>query len=212
MADEKSGPEQRGAAQYIVMGRIGAPHGVKGWLKLISFTDPPDNLLAYRRFRISAPDAAGKVGYQFANKFVDKGADFGAPAADAVVSLPEIELDDSRPLGQGFIGHIKGCDVREEARLFTGMDLLVPRSELPVLDEGYYWHQLEGLRVINLADQYLGIVDHMLGTGANDVMVVRGNEESIDQQERLIPWVEDQVVQRVDLEAGYVRVDWEADF
>lgn len=166
------------------MGRIGAPYGIKGWVKLLSFADPPENLLEYRHFYI----------------------------ADASGNLQKIEIDESRPQGQGFVGHIKGCDVRELTRDYTGRDLLLPKLELPDLEEGFYWHELEGLRVVNLAGEELGTVDHLLATGANDVLVVRGNSSSIDQEERLLPWIEGQVVKEVDLDTGILRVDWEADW
>lgn len=165
------------------MGRIGAPYGIKGWVKLISFTDPVDNLLDYEHFWV-----------------VDGSA------------FRKIEIDEARPQGEGLVGHIKGCDIREDVRHYTGLDLLVPKDELPELDEGFYWHELEGLRVVNLAGEDLGVIDHLLATGANDVMVLRGDEASVDQQERLIPYVEEQVVKEVDLAARVMRVDWGRDW
>jgi 16S rRNA processing protein RimM len=168
------------------MGRIGAPYGIKGWVKLISFTDPVENLLDYEYF------------------WVVDGAD-GKP-------LKKIEIDEARPQGEGLVGHIKGCDVREETRLYTGLDLLVAKEELPELDEGFYWHELEGLRIVNLEGEDLGVLDHLLATGANDVMVVRGDEASIDREERLLPYVEEQVVKEVDLDARVMRVDWGKDW
>lgn len=179
-------PQPGWTATHVVMGRIGAPYGIKGWVKLISFTDPVDNLLEYTRFWI-APDGSE-------------------------TALREIEIDEARPQGEGLVAHIKGCDVREETRLYTGLDLLVPKTALPELDAGYYWHELEGLRVVNLAGEDLGVVDHLLATGANDVLVVRGDAVSVDQQERLLPYVEGQVVKEVDLDARSIRVDWGRDW
>jgi 16S rRNA processing protein RimM len=165
------------------MGRIGAPYGIKGWVKLISFTDPADNLLDYEHFWIAEGSA-----------------------------LKKIEIDEARLQGGGLVGHIKGCDIREDTRLYTGLDLLVPKDELPALEEGFYWHELEGLRVVNLAGEDLGVVDHLLATGANDVLVVRGDEASVDREERLLPYVEEQVVKEVDLAARLMRVDWGKDW
>ena len=80
------------------------------------------------------------------------------------------------------------------------------RSSLPVLPEGrYYWADLEGLRVLHVDDTELGRVDHLLATGANDVLVVRGDKEI------LIPYLWGSVVLDVDLEAGTLTVDWEWD-
>ncbi len=169
------------------MGRIGAPYGIKGWVKLISFTEPTDNLLEYRHFWI-------------------------AEGAGSEQEFKKIEIDEARPQGQTLVGHIKGCDIREATRLYTGLELLIPKKELPSLDEGYYWHQLEGLRVVNLEGEDLGVVAHLLATGANDVVVVRGDSASIDQEERLLPYVKGQVVKEVDLAARLMRVDWGKDY
>lgn len=165
------------------MGRIGAAWGVKGWVKLLSYTDPPENLLAFHVFDIRTPEG-----------------------------LERIEIDESRPHGQGFVGHIKGCDVREETGRYTGCELLLEKSALPQLEAGYYWHELEGLRVVNLGGEVLGIVHHLMETGANDVMVVHGDDSSIDREERLVPWILGQVIREVDLERGVITVDWEKDY
>ncbi len=175
--------DQERSATHVVMGRIGAPYGIKGWVKLISFTDPADNLLEYSHFWV----------------------------ADGTALKP-IEIDEARPQGEGLVGHIKGCDVREQTRLYTGLDLLVAKEELPELEEGFYWHELEGLRVVNLEGEDLGVVDHLMATGANDVLVVRGDEASVDRTERLLPYVEEQVVREIDLDARLMRVDWGRDW
>ena len=179
----KQPQRQQWAATHVVMGRIGAPYGIKGWVKLISFTDPPENLLEYPEFWVAEGQA-----------------------------LRKIEIDEARPQGDTLVGHIKGCDVREATRRYTGMDLLVPKDELPELEEGFYWHELEGLRVVNLEGEDLGIVDHLVATGANDVLVVRGDEASVDRTERLLPYIEEQVVQEIDLDARIMRVDWGKDW
>lgn len=78
-------------------------------------------------------------------------------------------------------------------------------------DDELYWHQLEGLKVINQDQQLFGIVDHLLETGANDVLVVKPCAGSIDDQERLLPYTQ-HCVQSVDLTAGEMHVEWDADF
>lgn len=115
--------KSRHAATHVVMGRIGAPWGVKGWVKVFSFTEPAGNLLDYRHFEIES----------------------GA-------QLVPVEFDELKPHGSGFVGHIRGCDVREASGAFTGRELWLAKSALPQIGEGYYWHQLEGLRVVNLQD------------------------------------------------------------
>jgi 16S rRNA processing protein RimM len=150
------------AEDLIVLGKIVSVHGVRGDVKVYSFTDPIDNLLDYRHWTLR------------------RGAD--------------------------------GLDDREEARLLAEFEICVPRSQLPQLSMGeYYWYQLEGLKVIDQAGQLLGRIDHLLETGANDVMVVKPCVDSLDDRERLLPYTE-QCVLTIDLNAGEMRVDWDADF
>jgi 16S rRNA processing protein RimM len=84
----------------------------------------------------------------------------------------------------------------------------------PAGDDEYYWRDLEGLEVwcsAESGDVLLGQVDHLLETGANDVMVVRATASSLDDRERLIPWLPGDVVSRVDLQAGCLWVQWHLD-
>ena len=171
------------AAAHVVMGRVGAPWGIKGWLKLYSYADPPANLLEYLSFWVRG--ASG---------------------------LQSLESDEIKVHGQDFVGHIKGCDVREQAGRYTGLDLMLEKSALPELVAGFYWHQLEGLRVLTQSGHDLGIVQYLMETGANDVLVVKGDERSVDRKERLLPYLTDKIVKRVDLATGLVLVDWEADW
>jgi 16S rRNA processing protein RimM len=176
-------------SELTTLGKIGAAHGIRGWVRLISFTDPADNILDFRHFYLSP--AVGS----------------------AAVGLERIEIDESRSQGKHFVGHIKGCDDRDLASKFTGRELLVEKSALPALeDDGFYWFQLEGLQVINLQNDSLGQVDHLIETGANDVLVVRPTPDSIDTVERLIPYIQDQVIKQVDLDTTTIRVDWEKDY
>lgn len=169
---------------FVTVGRVGAAYGLKGWVKLISFADPLENILSYSSFSID--DGEG---------------------------IRRIEIDQSRPQGKGFVGHIKGCDDRDETRKFTGKELMVEKSLLPQLDTNfYYWYQLEGLKVVTLGGDDLGDVDHLIETGVNDVLVVRASSDSVDDKERLIPYLKGQVIVSVELEQRLIRVNWEKDF
>jgi len=170
--------------EWLVLGEIGRVHGLKGWLKLISFTSPIENILDYSRFQ-------AKVG--------------GRPQ--------ELELDEHRRLNKALLVHFKGYDDPETARLLTGTELTIANEKLPPLERGeFYWHQLQDLRVINQHEQVFGRVSHLLETGANDVLVVKADSESIDDRERLIPYLIDSVVIEIDLESQTIRVNWEADY
>lgn len=109
--------------------------------------------------------------------------------------------------GQRLIAHWPGLEDRNQAEALIGAEIRVPRSSLPpaAADE-YYWVDLEGLRVVGADGFDFGRIDQMLATGSNDVMAVRG------ERERLIPFIQGDVVKRVDLEAGWVEVDWDPEF
>ena len=167
----------------IVLGKITSVHGVRGEVKIYSFTDPIDNLLGYPAWTLKRD---GEV--------------------------KQVELVSGRLQGKILVAKLKGLDDREVARTFAGFDICVPRALLPDLDDGeYYWHQLEGLKVIDLQGQLLGRLDHLLETGSNDVMVVKPCPGSLDDRERLLPYTE-QCVQRIDLAGGEMQVIWDAEF
>ncbi|MEO4046113.1 ribosome maturation factor RimM [Pseudomonas sp. CAU 1711] len=171
------------AEDMIVLGKITSVHGVRGEVKIYSFTDPIDNLLDYRQWTLKRD---GEV--------------------------KQVELVSGRLQGKVLVAKLKGLDDREVARTYAGFDICVPRALLPDLEEDeFYWHQLEGLKVINQDGQLFGRIDHLLETGSNDVMVVKPCAGSLDDRERLLPYTE-QCVLRVDLAAGEMRVDWDADF
>jgi 16S rRNA processing protein RimM len=161
----------------VIMGRITGLHGVRGWVKVHSYTRDHLGILEYDHWRLRIAGA-----------------------------WREIELREGRPQGRGIVVHLKGVDDRDQAAVLVGADIAVPRAQLPRLRKGeYYWSQLEGLRVINLQGMELGTVSHLFETGSNDVLVVIG------ERERLIPYLPD-VVRAIDLNAGTLSVDWDADF
>ena len=171
------------ADDLIVIGKIVSVHGVRGEVKVFSFTDPIDNLLDYKRWTLKRDG-----------------------------DVRQVELAQGRSQNKVLVAKLKGLDDREEARLLAGFDICVPRSLLPDLTDGeYYWYQLKGLKVIDQLGQLLGSIDHLLETGANDVMVVKPCAGSLDDRERLLPYTA-HCVQSVDLAAGEMRVDWDADF
>jgi len=171
------------AEDLMVLGKIVSVHGVKGEVKVFSFTDPVDNVLDYPRWTLRRD---GEV--------------------------KQVELAGGRLQGKVLVARLKGLDDREVARTYAGFEICVPRSQLPELEDGeFYWYQLEGLKVIDQAGQLLGKVDHLFETGANDVMVVKPCADSLDDRERLLPYTQ-QCVLSINLDAGEMQVDWDADF
>ena len=108
---------------------------------------------------------------------------------------------------KGVVATLPGVEDRDAAEALRGAEIFVPREALPPPKPGeYYWVDLEGLRVETVGGVPLGILDHVFATGANDVLVVRG------ERERMIPFVQPDVVTQVDFDAGVVTVDWDPDF
>ncbi len=162
----------------LTMGRFGAPFGVRGWLKIHSHASPPENLFKYSPWWV-----------RLDGRWV------------------EVRADEGRPHGKGLIAHIEGYDDPESARILVGTEIGVDRDRLEPPGEGeYYWADLVGATVVNLAGQTLGRVDHLFDNGAHDVMAVVG------ERERLIPFVLDRYVIEVDVEGGRIRVDWDLDW
>lgn len=178
------------ADAWLVLGKVGKVHGIKGWVRIISFTEEPDGILDYPVLR----------------------ADFETSLAGS--SAPRLlEIDEYKQQPKGLIAHFKGVDTPEDARLLNGATLAIERQALPALeDEEFYWYQLEGLTVHNLTGECLGRVKGLLETGANDVLVVTPTEDSLDDRERLIPYLRDSVVSKIDLDKAEIHVDWDADY
>lgn len=171
-------------SQETVIGRITSVFGVKGWLKVFSYTDPKEGILSYPDWTL----------------------DLGGRRISA-------KLEEGRRQGQAIVVRLKGIDDRALARTYCGAEVRVSRAELPELAEGeFYWFQLEGLEVVTVEDECLGEVHHLIETGSNDVLVVQATAGSIDQRERLIPYLPDQVVHKVDLAARRIVVDWDPEF
>lgn len=169
---------------WIIVGRFTSPYGIKGWLKLLSHTEPMDNIAEYEPVWVQDGNA-----------------------------WKPLELEKVQFHGKGLVAKIAGCDDRTQAEQYIGRDIAVKPHQLPQLPVGeYYWSQLEGLSVFNKDDVYFGKVDHLIETGANDVLVVKPVSGSVDDRERLIPYVPVHHVLGVDLKFGRIDVDWDVDF
>jgi 16S rRNA processing protein RimM len=178
------------ANEMLVVGKITGCYGIKGWVKIRPYTETPDNFVGFGAWYLARRDA-----------------------------FQPVELDQVKPQGRGLVAHIKGVDDRTVAESYAGLDIAVPASALPRLPEGdYYWRELQGLQVWCRQKEapeqdrvLLGIVDSLIETGANDVLVVKACAGSIDTLERLIPYLPGDSVTRVDLEAARIEVDWFVD-
>ena len=182
-------------AGLVVIGEISAVFGVKGWLKVHSYTEPFDNILAYD------------------NWLLEKNG-----------QTRQVVIDEARRHSNGIVVHIKDVDDRDLAKAYCKSQIKIPLSAMPELSkDDYYWHQLEGLQVYlqdetGQAGLLIGSVDHLIETGANDVLVVMSKSKDMsksegksESEEILIPYLLDKVVKSVDIENGTMLVDWQMD-
>lgn len=160
----------------VAIGRIAGLFGVRGWVKVYSYTRPREAILNYSPWYVEQQSVSRTF-----------------------------QVAEGRVQGKGLVAHLLGCSDRDMAASLVGGEIVVPLSQLPPAGANeYYWAELEGLRVVNLGGQELGVVSHLFETGANDVMVVRG------ERERLIP-IGGGFVRRIDRDAGVIEVDWDTD-
>ncbi|SCY37970.1 16S rRNA processing protein RimM [Nitrosospira sp. Nl5] len=170
----------------VVMGRIIGPFGVLGWVKVFPYTEYVDGLLDYPVWWLGKGDGDWR----------------------------EVNVAGCEVHGSILTAVLEQCADRTAAIRLKGMQVAVPRSQLPALaksgKDGYYWSDLIGLAVVNLQNEELGKVTGLLETGANDVLQVQSLMKE-SGRERLIPFVS-QVIISVDLDACRIIVDWGVDY
>jgi 16S rRNA processing protein RimM len=166
------------AAREVLLGKLVGAFGVRGEVKLESFTSPRLAIFGYQPWTLRSRHGDRVV--------------VGASG---------------REQGKGIAARLPEVETRDQAEALIGAEIWVPRSALPRPKPGeYYWVDLEGLAVFTTDGTALGAVSHLFETAANDVMVVRG------ERERLIPFILDRYVTRIDLEARRIEVDWDPGF
>ncbi|MCB5188657.1 ribosome maturation factor RimM [Methylobacillus caricis] len=164
------------------MGRVVAPYGVYGWLKIQPDTEYLDSLFDYDNWWLGRGNPQDSTQWR------------------------ELEVEKAKVHNALLLVKLAGVDDRDAAFACKGMQVAVPRDELPVPEEDeYYWSDLIGLEVKNQQAVDLGRIADVFATGANDVIVVKG------ERERLIPFI-GQVVLEVDVAAKTMLVDWDAEF
>lgn len=160
---------------YVIIGKIGATYGIKGWLKITTFTQVADSVLDYTPWYLQENN-----------------------------TWRPMEVQDGRRHGKTIIAKLKGYDTPEAARLLTGRNIAVQRSQLAVLKQHeYYWSDLIGLNVVNQDGVDFGKIAYIMETGTNDVLVVKG------EKEHGIPYLPGDVIINVDLENKVVHVNWD---
>lgn len=163
----------------VIIGRFGKVHGVKGDIRVQSFTDPLENIVQYLPWQIRP---SNKSAWQ------------------------PVDISHTQWQGDQLVVHVRDVNDRDEARRFTNQEIGIERSQLPELtdEDEYYWADLIGLTVVNTKGVTLGTVDNFFETGANDVMVVKG------EREHLIPYTKYAIV-TVELATKTITVEWDAE-
>ena len=166
--------------RIVVMGRIVAPHGVHGWIKVEPFSEAPDALLAHKTWRVR-------------------------PAR--TTAWREMQVTSARMHSGALLAELAGVATRDDALALRGGEVGAPRSALPRTKRNeIYWVDLEGLEVLNRQGVVLGTVAEVVTHGAHPLLrVVRPSGD--EGPERLIPYVP-AIVERVDLEGRRIDVDW----
>lgn len=174
-----------GTSEYVVVGQVRTVYGVRGWLKVLSFTEPVDNIFTYKPWYLNV---AGQ--------------------------WEAVEVEARGTSAGGINVKFKGLDDRELAKRYTNAEIAVRAEQLPELDDGeFYWRDLEGCRVVNTEGYDFGVVDFLLETGANDVLVIKANpNDAFGQKQRMIPFVMDKIVLNVDLKNRVLTVTWDPSF
>jgi len=165
-------------SEMIVVGKIAGVFGVQGWCKVFSHTSPRKNILQYSPW------------------YLKRNGEWQS-----------IKVKQGRQQGKGLVAQLDGVSDRDAAAALNETEIAIKQSQLPDLPKGeYYWSDLIGLDVETVTGVPLGKVTDMMETGANDVLIVNGD------QERLIPFLQQEVVTEIDLDAGLMKVDWDPEF
>lgn len=133
------------------MGRIAAPFGVKGWIRLQTYSEDPATLMDFDSWRIG------------------RGTQHKQYTVEAV-----------QDHGNALVAKLAGIDDRDAAHALRGQEISVARADLPPPEENaFYWSDLIGLRAVNRDGVELGRVESLLETGAHDVLVIKGEHEHL---------------------------------
>lgn len=167
--------------ELYVLGKISGYYGVKGWLKIYSYTQPRENIVRYKNLKVKL--AKGR--------------------------WQDIRLDSGKAHGKGVVAHFIGYDNRDIAASLIGAELAVYRSDFKAAaNNEYYWADLIDLNAVNLEGIELGQVKRLIETAANDVLVISPVQKDNVKAEILVPFVLDHYVKNVDLGANTITVDW----
>ena len=172
-------------SELILVGKIGAPYGIKGWFKINTYTEVPEGIFEYSPWFVT-------INGQQQN----------------------VKVAEWRRHNKGLIAKFDKVDDRNQAEAWLHAEIFVSADQLPELEgDDFYWRDLKGMQV-NASNGYnLGIVSGLMETGSNDVLVVDANRnDAFGKTERLIPFIQDEVIIKVDKDQNTITVDWDPGF
>lgn len=171
--------------EYILVGKIGASYGIKGWFKINTYTEIPEGIFDYSPWRVTLN------------------------GNDHVVKVAEW-----RRHNKGLIAKFDGVETRDDAEAWLHGEIFVSADQLPELSEDeFYWRDLKGMSVVTDKGYDLGKVSDLMETGSNDVLVVDANPtDAFGKTERLIPYIQESVILSVSKEDNTITVDWDPGF
>ena len=171
----------RSSDRKILLGKLGKPHGVKGFLYIHYYGEDPNKL------------------YDYEGLLLDDGTS---------VKVDKLLLQKDR-----VILKFLETNSRNDAEKLRDKELFIKEDSLPVLENNQaYYFELEGLNVKNLDNVDLGRVKEILETNANDVLVIEPTKSSVDEKERLVPYVKDNVVKEINKTDKTILIDWSKDY
>ena len=162
----------------LVVGKVASAYGLRGWVHVYSYTDPITNILDYKSWFIGKKD-----------------------------QWQQYVIEEGRAHGKGIVVRLQSFTDRDQAESLKGAEIAINKAKLPALEKDeFYWVELVGLEAVTLKGEKLGRVDSILETGANDVLMIKG------EHEYLVPYVKNEFIKEVDLKKGVIIVDWDPEF
>ncbi|VAY02366.1 Ribosome maturation factor RimM [Arsenophonus endosymbiont of Aleurodicus dispersus] len=169
----------------IILGKLGSAYGLSGWIRIFSSTEYAEDIFEYQPW------------------FLQGSGKWQRP-----------ELEGWKQHNKNIIIKIKHIDDRSAANSITNCKIIVNSAQLPILEgDEYYWNDLIGCQVITTKGYSLGYVRYLIETGTNDVLVIKANlKDTFGIKERLIPFINKQVIKNVDLIKNIIEVYWDPNF
>ena len=169
----------------VILGKIGSSYGIKGWLKITTYTDSVEGIFDYSPW------------------FIKEQGEWR-----------EVKVTQWRFQGKALVACLEGVDTREDAQQLTNCEIAIQADQIKDLSEDeFYWRDLIGCTVTNTKGYNMGEVEQIVETGSNDVLLVKANvKDAFGKAERMIPFVPEQFVLEVNVQSKQILVDWDPDF